>query len=285
MTMPPTFPEYKGPKPRPPANPLIAVHAIGEHATAIAHLDLRDGPERWTLAFGLDTQPLIAALMQCPDCESWIAPYEAHLNAHSLVPIKGWSAPTVAPNDSPLVLVEKLRGRTLQYQVELPDSLTRKEIIRHLGSIQDAVDTIHFKLSTHANAPRWQHALAEYEREQRRTQPYRSLAQAVKARQAEWDPDGKISLLYHVLELVSEAGELGNCIKKHERERLGLPGSRSTHKAVLDELADVQICLHLVANKLGVDLDEITRGKFNETSTRLNLSTRLLRHSVEAKRP
>ena len=94
MTMPPTFPEYKGPKPRPPANPLIAVHAIGEHATAIAHL-----------------------------------------NAHSLVPIKGWSAPTVAPNDSPLVLVEKLRGRTLYYQVELPDSPTRKEIIRHLESI------------------------------------------------------------------------------------------------------------------------------------------------------
>ena len=117
MTTPPTFPEYKGPKPRPPANPLIAVHAIGEHATAITHLDLRDGPERWTLSFGLDTQPLIAALMQCPDCESWIAPYEAHLNAHSLVPIKGWRAPTVAPNDSPLVLVEKLRGRTLQYQV------------------------------------------------------------------------------------------------------------------------------------------------------------------------
>jgi NTP pyrophosphatase (non-canonical NTP hydrolase) len=283
MTTPPTFPNYKGP--RPPANPLIAVHEIGEHASAITGLDLRETDSKWRLTFGPDTQPLIAALMQCPDSESWVLGYDAYLNAHSLAPVKGWTAPAVAPYGSPLVLVEKLRGKTLRYQVELPDSPTRKEIVRHLEALQDHLDTIHFALNKHADAPQWQHTLAEYQREQRRAQPYRSLAQAVKARQAEWDPDGKISLLYHVLELVSEAGELGNCIKKHERERLGLPGSRSTHKAVLDELADVQICLHLVANKLGVDLDEITRAKFNETSTRLNLSTRLLRHSVEAKRP
>jgi hypothetical protein len=166
MTTPPTFPDYKGPKPRPPANPLIAVYEIGEHASAITGLDLRETDSKWRLTFGPDTQPLIAALMQCPDSESWIAPYEAYLSANSLAPIKGWTAPTVAPNGSPLVLVEKLRGRTLCYQVELPDSPTRKEIIRHLGSIQDAIDTIHFKLSTHADAPQWQHALAEYEREQ-----------------------------------------------------------------------------------------------------------------------
>jgi NTP pyrophosphatase (non-canonical NTP hydrolase) len=272
---PKTTPPYKGRRPRPPANPLIAVHAICEHAAAIAGLDLRETDSKWRLDFGLDSQPLLAALLECPNSASWITPFEAHLSAHSLAPIS-WSAPTVAPDGSPLVLIEKLRGRTLCYQNELPDSPTRKHITRHLESIQDAIDTIHFALRGHPDAKPWQHELIEYERAQRRVQPYRSLAQAVKARQAEWDPDGKISLLYCALELAGEVGELANDVKKLEREQLGLPGSRSTHKAVLDELADVHICPHLVANKLGVDLEEITRAKFNETSTRLNLSTRLL---------
>ena len=299
MTTP--FPDYKGPKPRPPANPLIAVDEISEHASAIAHLDLRElDPDvpisgirlsdwlqrerhaKWSLSFDADTQPLIATLMQCPDCESWIAPYDAYLNANSLAPIKGWSAPTVAPHNSPLVLVEQLRGRVLRYQVELPDSPTRKQIIRHLEAVQDAVDAIHFKLSTHADAPRWQHELAEYEREQhapeqnaRDRKTFATLVEAIAARQREWDRNGRLTPLYHALELGGEIGELLNCVKKQERLRLGLPGSTATDEQLVEELADVLICTHLLANALGIDVEREARRKFNLRSEELNLVTRV----------
>ena len=281
MTTSPTFPDYKGPKPRPPANPLIAVHEIGEHAAAVAGLDLRETDSNWHLSFGNDTQPLIAALTQCPGSESWIAPFEAHLTANSLAPIN-WTAPTVAPNGSPLVLVEKLRGRALHYREELNESPLKPKIVKHLDQIEDCCDVIHFALRRHPDAQRWQSELTAYELEQhapeqnaRDIKTFATLAEAISARQLEWDRNGRLTPLYHALELGGEIGELLNIIKKQERLRLGLPGSTATDEQLVEELADVLICTHLLANALDIDVEAEARKKFNARSEQLGFATRV----------
>ena len=102
------------------------------------------------------------------------------------------------------------------------------------------------------------------------------LRDANAARQSEWDLDGKITISYRAVELAGEVGELCNLIKKLERERLGLRGSRTTKQDVADELADIVICTDLLAMDLGIDLEEAIVRKFNATSEKYNLTTRLM---------
>ncbi len=75
-------------------------------------------------------------------------------------------------------------------------------------------------------------------------------------RQKEWDTDGAIDLFYRGNELAGEVGEACNILKKLDRERLGIRGSRSTKDALAEELADVVICASLIANAVGIDLAE-----------------------------
>lgn len=102
-----------------------------------------------------------------------------------------------------------------------------------------------------------------------------SLREANKLRQAEWDPENKVSLTYRGNELAGEVGEACNIIKKLERERLGIRGSRVTKEQLAGELADVVICADLIAMAEEIDLDAAVRDKFNLTSIKYNLSTRL----------
>jgi hypothetical protein len=254
MTTPPTFPDYKGPKPRPRQNPLIAVSALCEHALAVAVLDIREAAGKWEFSFSESTSALIAALKQCPNSEGWVPDYDAYLNTHSLPLVKGWTTPAevtptaAAPHNNPLILIERLRGRVLNYEAVLPDNLSRKEILGHLEAIQDNADIIYFALRQHADSQRWQSELAEYERAQhapeqnaRDRQTFATLVEAIAARQREWDRNGRLTPLYHALELGGEIGELLNVIKKQERLRLGLPGSTATD----GELRGVGRCLDL----------------------------------------
>lgn len=95
------------------------------------------------------------------------------------------------------------------------------------------------------------------------------------ARQAEWDADNRISLAYRGNELAGEAGEACNVIKKIERERLGIKGSRDTIEHLAEELADVVICADLIAMSEGIDLGRAVALKFNATSAKVGLKTRL----------
>jgi NTP pyrophosphatase (non-canonical NTP hydrolase) len=104
---------------------------------------------------------------------------------------------------------------------------------------------------------------------------FKALREADIKRQAEWDPDDRVTLAYRGNELAGEVGEACNDIKKLERERLGIRGSRTTVAALADELADVIICCDLIAMTVGVDLGEAVRQKFNATSDKYGLSTRL----------
>ena len=104
---------------------------------------------------------------------------------------------------------------------------------------------------------------------------FAELDEANRARQLEWDPANAITLAFRGNELAGEIGEACNLIKKLERERLGLPGSRATVPELATELADGIICLSLIATDLGIDLGEAVRSKFNASSDKLGLRTKL----------
>lgn len=101
------------------------------------------------------------------------------------------------------------------------------------------------------------------------------LSEANKLRNKEWDPDNKLTPLFFGTELAGELGEALNVIKKLEREKLGLRGSRETVEHLAEELGDVLICLSLLANEYGIDLRKSTRSKFNASSDKLGLAVRL----------
>ena len=94
-------------------------------------------------------------------------------------------------------------------------------------------------------------------------------------RQAEWDPTDAITLEFRGNELAGEVGELCNVIKKLARERLGLRGSRATKEMLAEELADVIICADLIGMVADIDLGEAVRTKFNATSEKYGLRTRI----------
>lgn len=103
-----------------------------------------------------------------------------------------------------------------------------------------------------------------------------TLRAANIARQAEWDQDARITLSYRLNELAGETGEACNVGKKIERERLGIRGSRATIEQLAEELADVVICADMVAMGEGIDLAEAVAAKFNATSEKVGLATRML---------
>lgn len=105
---------------------------------------------------------------------------------------------------------------------------------------------------------------------------YVTLREANVARQKEWDVGGKTNdLAYRGNELAGEVGEACNVVKKIERERRGLRGSRATLDQLIEELADVVICVDLLALVEGIDLEEAVRNKFNKTSEKVGLQTRM----------
>lgn len=95
-------------------------------------------------------------------------------------------------------------------------------------------------------------------------------------RDIEWcNGEEPLSICFRATELAGEVGEACNIIKKIERERLGLVGTRASMEELADELADVIICTDLIAMDLGVDLGEAIRNKFNKTSEKYNLKTKI----------
>jgi NTP pyrophosphatase (non-canonical NTP hydrolase) len=101
------------------------------------------------------------------------------------------------------------------------------------------------------------------------------LREANIVRQREWDANEEFDLVFRAVEMAGEMGEACNVIKKLERERLGKRGSRATIAQLAEELADVIICVDLVAMDAGIDLVSAVRAKFNASSEKLGLATKL----------
>lgn len=92
-------------------------------------------------------------------------------------------------------------------------------------------------------------------------------------RQAEYDPNSKLDLSFRGNELAGEIGEACNIIKKLERERLGVVGSRATVHQLARELADGIICIDLVAAHQNISLWPVVVDVFNARSRQLNFKT------------
>ncbi len=103
----------------------------------------------------------------------------------------------------------------------------------------------------------------------------KQLRVANSLRAEEWTPGVKPDASFRGLELGGEAGEVQNVIKKLERERLGWRGSRDTIAHLAEELADVIICCDLIASHYGIDLGASVIDKFNATSEKVGLNTRM----------
>lgn len=99
-------------------------------------------------------------------------------------------------------------------------------------------------------------------------------------RQKIWDPEDllvnqSIGALFRSNEMVGEAGEAANEVKKLVREQLGVRGSRTTVEKLADELADVIICVDLVAMLYDIDLITAVTRKFNQTSDDVDIDVKL----------
>lgn len=105
---------------------------------------------------------------------------------------------------------------------------------------------------------------------------FKHLRKANEARNVEWKGGmDVVPALFRSTELAGEVGEACNVIKKLERERMGWVGSRATLTQLGEELADVIICVDLIAMDYGLDLWELVERKFNATSEKVGLTTRL----------
>lgn len=106
-----------------------------------------------------------------------------------------------------------------------------------------------------------------------------ALRAANIARQAEWPGAENVDLAFRGLELSGEIGELCNILKKLVRLQRGIKGTTEERDALMaeafDELADAVICLDLIGMELGIDLAHALIFKFNRTSIKHKLKTRL----------
>lgn len=101
------------------------------------------------------------------------------------------------------------------------------------------------------------------------------LRMANESRQKMWDPDNKITATYRMLELAGEVGEAANIVKKLERERLGLVGSRVNIISLEEELGDILVCTDLVAAKYHINLRRVAIEKFNASSIKNGFPQRI----------
>jgi NTP pyrophosphatase (non-canonical NTP hydrolase) len=104
---------------------------------------------------------------------------------------------------------------------------------------------------------------------------FSTLRYANAARQKEWDPNKVITLEFRGNELAGEVGEACNIIKKMAQKRLGLRGKPVSTAQLADELADVIMCADLVAFQADIDLAAAVVKKFNATSVKHKLRTKL----------
>lgn len=117
--------------------------------------------------------------------------------------------------------------------------------------------------------------------EHRKKLTFEALRKANARRGIEWmgGPNTLDDILFTAVELGGESGEVLNAVKKLHRfltkKRGGVP-YKTSRKAIEEELADVIICADRVAETLNIDLGNAVQNKFNKTSKKYKLKTRLI---------
>lgn len=104
---------------------------------------------------------------------------------------------------------------------------------------------------------------------------FSDLRKANQTRMQEWPGGENASLEFTAIELAGECGELMEAVKKYLRYLKGISGSAASIQEIIDEIGDVQIALDLFAQKVGVELGVAAATKFNKTSKKYGLKTKL----------
>lgn len=104
---------------------------------------------------------------------------------------------------------------------------------------------------------------------------FKDLRDANDTRRKEWPGDAQADLSFRALEVAGEAGELCEAMKKYLRGQKGIAGSTATLEQVAEEMADCLIAVDLLAGQLGIDLGQAVQRKFNKTSEKYGLNTRI----------
>lgn len=97
---------------------------------------------------------------------------------------------------------------------------------------------------------------------------FNELTEASRARQEEWPGAEHADIAFRALE-VAEA------VKKYLRADRGIHGSTASVNDTADEVGDLVISAVLLVDQLGIDVGEAVRVKFNRTSEKYGLETRL----------
>jgi NTP pyrophosphatase (non-canonical NTP hydrolase) len=107
------------------------------------------------------------------------------------------------------------------------------------------------------------------------------------ARGKEWENSNDACDIYFWgVELAGEAGEACNIIKKLVREELGLRGSRATLQDLADELADVVICVDLIACHRKITLNPgklpfmVIKANLAKLGNKLNAAVGMVNHII-----
>lgn len=101
------------------------------------------------------------------------------------------------------------------------------------------------------------------------------LRGANRERQKEWPGNEQCDVAFRALEVAGEAGEVAEAVKKYLRAERGIKGSTATIEDIASEMADVIVGIDLLADQLGIELPSAVREKFNATSVKYGLATRL----------
>lgn len=104
---------------------------------------------------------------------------------------------------------------------------------------------------------------------------FQDLREANIQRQDEWPGAENADLAFRALEVAGEAGEVAEAVKKYLRAQRGIRGSEMGAGQIGDEIADCIIALDLLAHDLGLNLGPLVRRKFNRTSEKYGLATRI----------
>lgn len=106
------------------------------------------------------------------------------------------------------------------------------------------------------------------------------LRSANLERSKEWFSSSEVDTpIFRALEHGGESGEMQNIVKKLYRDDVGASGNKETRDELIDnlkdEIGDVLITLDRVAASYDLDLEQCATNKFNKTSIKNGLGTRL----------
>ena len=104
---------------------------------------------------------------------------------------------------------------------------------------------------------------------------FKALRKANQVRQQEWPGNEKADVAFRTIEVAGEFGEVCEAVKKYLRAERGIKGSTASLDDVADEMADAIIALDLLADEMGINLSSAVSRKFNRTSVKYDLKTRL----------